>query len=315
MISKASAPGKVILFGEHFVVYGTSAVLGAIDIRVTANSEIINENKIIIESDFGKISVHPKKPLNQVKTSFKPFLHIAKKMLVESKPNEGIKIKIESKIPPGVGLGSSSACCVAAAGAVSKLFSIHSKHDILNLAIEAEKTIFNETSGADNTICMYGGLIEYNTKKGFRKIDNTPDMQLLVINSGQIHSTKKIVKNVRTFRERNPQIFQKLTRMESRLIKKALQAIKENDLVTLGRYMVENQSYLEKIGVSTDRIRSILQIINNTTLGAKITGAGGGGCVIALADSSKIKQAVRQIKENDYDCFSAKIDFKGLDTF
>ena len=87
--------------------------------------------------------------------------------MINSNQNvNGVEITIDSDIPIGVGLGSSSACCVAAAASISGLFKELSSEEILNLSIEAEKTIFPDTSGADCTVCTYGGMIVYDKIKG-----------------------------------------------------------------------------------------------------------------------------------------------------
>ena len=143
MKSVASAPGKVILFGEHFVVYGIKAILCSIDKRITVTSQIIDEKKIKIKSDIGEIETDVKS-LSITDGSMdlmKPFLYIVKKTLEKSKKNVGIEIKIESEIPAGIGLGSSSACCVAVTASVTGLFEKLSNEEILKIAIEAERTI------------------------------------------------------------------------------------------------------------------------------------------------------------------------------
>ena len=83
----------------------------------------------------------------------------------------GIKIQLNQIFHLGVGLGSSSACCVAGAAAISKLFSKKQKEEILELAINAEKTIFENTSGADCTVCTYGGIMEYDKKWIYKKLN------------------------------------------------------------------------------------------------------------------------------------------------
>ena len=120
MKSIATAPGKVILFGEHFVVHGIQAVLGAIDKRVTVTSSRRDDEIIYIESILGKLAVQNSDSIENVDKKFRPFVHIAKKTL-ERHGNRGISIKIDSEIPPGVGLGSSSACCVAASASIMNL--------------------------------------------------------------------------------------------------------------------------------------------------------------------------------------------------
>jgi mevalonate kinase len=311
--SKASAPGKVILFGEHFVVYGVKAILCAINKRIRVTAEKSEENKISIKSNIGNLTLEPNKLISEINSPLKPFYYLANKMIQNQ--NTGIEIIVESDIPLGVGLGSSSACCVAGAAAISRLFNETSKEEILKLAIEAEKTIFENTSGADCTVCTYGGIMEYDKENGFKKIESEPNFHLVIANSNIEHSTESIVARVREFRERDETRFATLCNNESKLVKDVLRFLKENNIKEIGDKAIQNQEYLETIGISNDKLREMIQIGQNKSFGAKITGAGGGGCIFALTDESNLDQTMNQFKEKNYDCFSVKIDFKGLDTF
>lgn len=313
MKSKASAPGKVILFGEHFVVYGVKAILCAVNKRITVTAEKVDGNKISIKSIIGNLELVPNKLISEINSPLKPFYYLADKMIKNQ--NIGIDILVESEIPLGVGLGSSSACCVAGAAAISRLFRETTKEEILEMAIEAEKTIFENTSGADCTVCTYGGIMEYNKKEGFTRIESEPNFHLVIANSNIEHSTKSIVDEVRQFKEKNEGEFSKLCENESRLVEDVLKLLRINSVAELGKRISENQKYLETIGVSNDKLRKMIQIGEKTSFGAKITGAGGGGCIFALTDTSNLDQTVNEFQSKNYDCFSVKIDFKGLDTF
>ena len=313
MKSKASAPGKVILFGEHFVVYGIKAVLCAIDKRVTVTAETISEEKIVIESDIGKLETSPGMPIEKIDSILRPIYYLANKMIQNKKT--GIRIVISSEIPPGTGLGSSSACCVAGAGAIAGLFGKHSKEKILELAIEAEKTVYEKTSGADCTICTYGGIMQYAKKGGFVRIFDKPNFHLVIANSNIEHSTELEVRKVSQFKEKNEEIFLKLCHNESSLIEKVLRLFQDDNIIELGETMNQNQKFLEAIGVSNKKIDEMVNIGQESSFGSKITGAGGGGCVIALTDNSNLRDTTKQFRKQGHDCFSANIDYRGLDTF
>ncbi|MEO2201107.1 MAG: mevalonate kinase [Thaumarchaeota archaeon] len=313
MESKASAPGKVILFGEHFVVYGVKAILCSIDKRITVTAEKIKENKILIKSNIGNLELEPNKDISKIKSPLKPFYYLANK-IIQNK-NIGIKIKVESEIPLGVGLGSSSACCVAGAAAISRLFSDTPKEEILKLAIEAEKTIFQNTSGADCTICTFGGIMQYDKENGFSKIKFEPKFHLVIANSNIKHSTELIVKDVKSFKEKNEDEFSNLCKNEGKLVEDVLELLKKNNIKGLGEKINENQRYLETIGISNEKIRKMIQIGKESSFGAKITGAGGGGCVFALTDDTNLNETINQFRNKNYECFSVKIDLEGLNTF
>ena len=378
MKSIASAPGKIILFGEHFVVHGTPAILAAIDKRVTVTSTITPGKKsgpLMMKSDAtlkinsqlgtfeipmhewerpddsleGMCSLHGTGPRvylrdEEVPSEFRPFVYLAAKLsdLTRSRHYrkklalhpDGLEITIDSDIPVGVGLGSSSACCVAAAASLYTLFRanlygeiIHDQYhrkwfgeneteDILLLAKKAEKTIFPDTSGADCTVCTYGGMIEYSRESKYHepsieKIDNTFDLNLVIANSMIPHNTKNSVEKVNKFKENDEERFSQLCDFETKLIDEVIVAMKNNDVTTLGLKMSENQKYLEEIQVSNDTLRDMISSLNEISLGSKITGAGDGGCIIALIKDENMDQ-IPALLGNDKECFSAKIDTKGV---
>ena len=313
MKSIASAPGKVILFGEHFVVYGVKAILCSINKRVTVTAEKTSERKISINSKIGKLDLEPNKLISEINSPLKPFYYLANKA-VENK-DTGIHIQIDSEIPLGAGLGSSSACCVAGAAAIFKLFGDISKEKILKLAIEAERTIFENTSGADCTVCTYGGIMEYDKNKGFKKIEHEPNFQLVIINSNIEHSTQSMVSKVKEFENKNKEEFSKLSNLESKLVEDVLKLVKENKIQEIGQKMNQNQEYLENIGISNKELTKMIKIGQESSFGAKITGSGGGGCIFALTNESNLQNILKKFKDNNYECFSTKIDFKGLNTF
>jgi len=306
--SIASAPGKIILFGEHFVVHGTKAILAAIDKRVTVTSTFTENKNIKVDSQLGTIEVPISSSHEEVESEFRPFIYLANKIINSEQNVSGLEITIDSDIPIGVGLGSSSACCVAATASISELFNELSSEEILKISIEAEKTIFPDTSGADCTVCTYGGMIEYPSVE---KIDNTFDLNLLIANSMIPHNTKNSVEKVNKFKENDEERFSQLCDLETKLIDEVITAMKNNDTTTFGLKMSENQKYLEEIQISNDTLRDMISSLNEISLGSKITGAGDGGCIIALVKDDNMDK-VPALLPKDKECFSAKIDTKGV---
>ena len=311
MKSIASAPGKIILFGEHFVVHGTKAILAAIDKRVTVTSTFTDNKTIKVNSQLGTIEVPISSSHEEVKSEFRPFVYLANKIINSHQDVSGLEITINSDIPIGVGLGSSSACCVAATASISGLFKEVSSEENLKMSIEAEKTIFPDTSGADCTVCTYGGIIEYDKINGSKKNTDASNLNLLITNSMIPHSTKRSVEKVSKFKEDDEERFSQLCALETKLIDEVNIALKNKDLITLGLKMSENQKYLEEIQVSNDTLRGMIGSLKEISLGAKITGAGDGGCVIALVKDENLDK-VPALLGKDKEYFSAKIDTKGM---
>ena len=294
-------------------MYGIKAILCSINKRVTVTAEKTNGKKISINSKIGKLVLEPNKSILEINSPLKPFYYLANKAIKNE--DTGIHIEIDSEIPLGAGLGSSSACCVAGSAAIFKLFRDISKEEILEHAIEAEKTIFKNTSGADCTVCTYGGIMEYDKNNGFKKIEDKPNFQLVIVNSNIEHSTQSMVSKVKEFENKNKEKFSNLSGLESQLVEDVLKLVKENKTKEIGEKMNKNQEYLEILGISNNELTKMIRIGQSSSFGAKITGSGGGGCIFVLTNESNSKNILKKFKDNNYECFSTKIDFKGLNTF
>jgi len=340
--SIASAPGKIILFGEHFVVHGTKAILAAIDKRVTVTTTFTDNKTIKINSQLGTIEVPISSSHEEVKSEFRPFVYLANKIINSEQNASGLEITIDSDIPIGVGLGSSSACCVAAAASICGLFKElpssgemaqvwsrqigdekEEREKILGMSREAEETIFPDTSGADCTVCQFGGIIGYDGHDGVTSLHSSQKIvsyeipaNLVIVNSMIQHSTKRSVEKVRKFKENNEKRFSELCDLVTKLIGDygpggVLDNMKNNDVTTLGLKMTENQKYLEEIQVSNEIINGMISSLKEISLGTKITGAGDGGCIIALVEDENLDK-VPTLLPKDKEYFSAKIDTKGV---
>ncbi len=311
MTSKASAPGKIILFGEHFVVHGTRAVVGAINKRVTITSEKNDTAAISISSSLGKATIPITEEVDTVEKKFRPFFFIAKAVISDHNFKNGITMDIQSDIPIGAGLGSSSACCVAAAASVSNLFAKPETSAVLDLAIDAERTIFPNTSGADCTVSTLGGIIEYQKESDPKPIKTEHNFDFVVVNSQKMHNTDTVVSRVNQFKNDNTDTFSELCTEEDKLITKAIDSLQTFDLETIGKCMSQNQIFLERIGVSNDLLLDIVKSIEAETFGAKLTGAGDGGCVIALTDKTK-KDSVVENMSTKYETYPVAIEKTGM---
>ena len=116
------------------------------------------------------------------------------------------------------------------------------------------------------------------------------------------------------FKNENKKIFDDLCGEESKLIEKAIDSLQKFDLETLGKCMAQNQIFLEQLGVSNDLLLSIVKLVEKETFGAKITGAGDGGCVIALTEKNKKDSVLEHIKV-EYESYPVTIDKVGMQVF
>lgn len=318
---KASAPAKVILFGEHFVVYGGQAILAAINRRITVDARTTNENKVAIGSDIGVSGEYSASAFTiiqggiEAKAMLDPLHNAVRQVLSARNKKTGIEINVSSSVPPGIGLGSSAAACVATVAAVNSLFQKNSsRQKICELAIESERLIHKNSSGADCYVSTFGGLIHYNKAKGFKEIRSKDPLALVIASTGVRHSTGDLVAGVKKFKDRNEALFENLAKQVADICAQAQRAIASGRRDKLGALMNENHAILRQIGVSHYKVDDLIDICSKAgALGVKITGAGGGGAVIALAasqqDSAKIAS---RTKAAGYESFEVEIDRKGL---
>lgn len=296
----ATAPGKAILLGEHFVVYGTGAILCAIQKYTTVSVEML-EVGVQISSRYGSDKFSKGDDPKTVPEHHRPILQIANELGL------GVDASIDSEIPPGVGLGSSSAYCVAGAGALLN----QSREGVMDMALRAERSVFEGASGADTAVCLAGGVIEFSDQK-YESFTECGDIILAVASTGQEHSTSKTVDAVRRNKERDIGRFESTCEQVKGLVGDARSALNSKDLVSLGAHMSQNQKCLSSIGVSDAIIDKIVASAIKTSYGAKLTGAGAGGCVIALVDDSNKSRTLDAMKATGSDAFLVRIDNDGL---
>ena len=303
--ARASAPGKLILFGEHIVIYGEPAIATALDKRAYVTATELENKKIVVRSkDLG----------TEIEASFKeqakdPIVRAAQVALEKTKANKGVQIEINSEIPISVGLGSSASVSVATAAAVLKLFSEKepSKFEIMTVAHEAEKIAHGNPSGVDTAITTFGGTIFF--KKGEIEGLDAPQMEIVIGNTKVSRNTKEIVENVKKIVE-DPRVAYNLFTISS-IVKRAREALLRSNLTEVGHLMNKNQEFLRALGVSSVELEQLIQIANQAgAYDAKLTGAGGGGCMIALTDMpEKIQDA---LNKNGAEAFIAKTNQQGV---
>jgi mevalonate kinase len=205
---------------------------------------------------------------------------------------------VDSKIPVASGLGSSAAVAVATVAATGKKLGVDlSKEEIINLSLEAEKYVHINPSGIDQTISTYGGILLF--KKNEISIINAPhNIPFIIGNSGVPRVTGDLVSKVRRMTTKYPQITNYILQAAGSLTIKALDAIKERNLQSLGELMSLNHGMLISVGVSSITLDNLVYAAKRGgALGAKLTGAGGGGCVIALCTPDRIDTVMEEIRK------------------
>ncbi len=264
----ASAPGKIILFGEHAVVYGRHAVVSAINLRCRV--AVRKSAKFLIRSSLGESGLDYQRY---------PYVVQAVKRFAELKEVPGAKIEIESEIPVGSGLGSSAAVTVATIAALNAEFDGGmDKEGIFQMAKQVEIDVQGRASGIDPFISTFGGSWLFPERRKVKL-----PFKFFVINFGS-RSTAEMVAKVAKLRERHPEVVEKIFDAIDAI---SLEASDVGSAERLEELIAMNQSLLRAIGVSNPEIDRTIAELERRGLKAKITGAGGGGCIFGLFKGEK----------------------------
>jgi mevalonate kinase len=295
-MAKGKGFGKIILFGEHFVVYGKKGIVAGLDKGIEVEVEKSDEDQVAE---------------NEYKRERMESIKAIKKALGV---DEGVRLKsVRSELPAGAGVGSSAALAVAIARAINNEFELgKNEKEICDAAYESEKIFHGTPSGIDNTAATYGGVIVFKKrKKGnlIKRLKIKKPFYVVLGITGKQGITKELVAMVRKRKEQNEKWFADILKKYVKISKEALDALQKEDAIKLGKLMDENQKLLMEIGVSTKELEDIVSIAKeNGALGAKLTGAGGGGCAIALAENEeKAKKISEAVKKAGYGSFYSKI--------
>jgi len=315
----ASAPAKVILLGEHFVVYGEPAIVLAIDKRAKVTAEPRTDRKIWIRSKTMKASGYF---LNSqfyaedetAKERLEPVYAAVRSLLNLSKKDLGVNIEIDSSIPVAAGLGSSAAVAVASAAALNHLLDAElTKDEIFQVAFDAEKIVHGNPSGVDPAISTYGGVLLYRKGEKIEKLDTEADLPLVIGDTGKKRSTGKMVAHVNYLKSHYPSIVEKIIKTGGEIVTRSIEALESGDLETLGEMMNMDHALLYALGVSDETLEKLVYAARKAgALGAKLTGAGGGGCIVSLAVPERLKDVAEAIKHAGGEAFITRKTMDGV---
>ncbi|HOC77212.1 MAG TPA: mevalonate kinase [Methanofastidiosum sp.] len=301
-----SAPGKIILFGEHSVVYGRGAIASAIDLRTYTEGKLLNEKTIKIHANDLKIpglSISFSEEEIFLGTDYGKAGYVVsyvksaiERIFTEYGSRKGFEISIRSDIPVGAGLGSSAAVVVPTLKLLSELLEMNLKNeDIARMGKEVEFEVQGSSSGLDPAVSALGGGVYF--KKGKIERFSAPQLPIIVGYTGEKGSTKVLLEKVKILREEYPEIVEDIMDAMEDIADKGRKILTEDgDLKELGKLMNINNGLLEAIGVSTKELSDLVFASRiSGALGAKITGAGGGGCMYALTPNkrSEVETAIR----------------------
>ncbi|MFO0666454.1 MAG: mevalonate kinase [Polyangiaceae bacterium] len=282
---KGRGAGKVILLGEHAVVYGVPALAVGIDRGATAwltgegasstapaSLSIPTWNIFLTEADEVPLAL-----------AFRALLEVTRRETGNA--FEGVSLEADGDLPPGGGLGSSAAVGVAVARALDPA----APSDVIEARVMAWERVFHgNPSGIDAAVASRGGCI-YFTRGGIVEPVLTPSaIHLCIGDSGTSSATKAMVESVAKRKAQNPELVEKAWSGIRSLVENGRLALQDGDMRAVGKLLDLNQMILSGLFLSTPEIETLCKEARAAgALGSKLTGAGGGGCVVALVESGE----------------------------
>lgn len=296
-MTTASAPGKIILFGEHAVVYGRPALAAPVT-QVRAEAEVTASDRpgiwlhapgINLHSDLNSLpSDHP---LASVLHNFFFHFHLS--------PLPSLNIRIDSTIPVASGLGSGAAVTVALVRALAAHFNAAMTDEQINaFAYEIEKLHHGTPSGIDNTVITYARPVYFIRGQPIETFTPAQPFTIVIGDSGISAPTKEAVGDVRKLWEADKAQWENIFDAVGEITQQAKHAIESGQLENLGNLMNENHRLLQKMTVSSSTLDRLVEAARKAgARGAKLSGGGRGGNMIALADSMKAEAVAASLKE------------------
>ena len=278
---RSYASGKIILLGEHAVVYGRPALAAPIPLAVEARVVDSADTVLLvprwgIEQRIPPLSENPQGVAGILALLLERLDLASRALTIEAFPN----------VPRAMGLGGSSALAVAVIRALSDHFKLDLSNERINkLAFECERAAHGTPSGVDNTIATYGStlLFENNGSPSFQEVRPARSVSIAIGISGKESLTATTVAQVRQAWERQPERYERIFDQIGDLTRAGTEALQDGAYQELGELMNLCQGYLNALQVSTPELEELIHIARRCgAVGAKLTGGGGGGSVIAL---------------------------------
>lgn len=295
---KVSAPAKIIISGEHSVVYGEPALVTSLDKRLTL---YLWETKT-------------KQEITSFKKDSLVFYGMAKAQEILGKKVSNLNLKIKSEIPVSRGLGSSAALSVALAAGLSFLLTKKKDKKLINqIAYEIEKKQHGKPSGCDNSIATYGGTIIFQ-KGEIKPIKINSKFNFLLVDSGRaVESTREMVENV-SEKLKTQSVKRKNIKEIGEITLKIIETLKANTLKNLKPLISENERLLEELGVVGKRAKEIVRGLEKIGGAGKICGAGGlkkgSGMILGFHQDPKILKS--WLLKNNRKFLKVKIHQEGV---
>lgn len=287
------AHGKVILVGEHSVVYGYDAL--ALPIKALNIQTSVEDSTQMWMDTFAYQG-----PFFDAPDQYDGLKYVVKTMLAKAnKENTNLKITYTGQIPMERGLGSSATVALGTTRALDKFFNLNlSEKEIMDITNHAEMINHGKASGLDAATVNSDYLVFFNKEEGPKMIKKKLGSTLLIMDTGELGNTKKAVTMVKEKIDSSETEKQKLAELGA-LADEAKKAWMNQDSKMVGRKFDQIQTILASFGLSTTKIDQLAQIARqNQALGFKLSGGGLGGVVIALCENKEIADKIAQASQN-----------------
>jgi mevalonate kinase len=296
-MTTSSAPGKIILFGEHAVVYGRPALAVPV-MQVHADVDVLDSARPGIWIDAPDVNLHAE--LNTLPSDH-PIASVINNLffLVRVSPFPSLDIKISSTIPVASGLGSGAAVTIALTRAVaSHLGRSMNDEEVNAFAYEIEKIHHGTPSGIDNTVITYAQPVYFIKGQLIESFKVGEPFTIMIADTGISAPTKESVGDVKKLWEADKMKWESIFDRIGEIARKARTSVERGKWAALGELMNENHALLQELTVSSPELDRLVEAARNAgALGAKLSGGGRGGNIIALAEPEKAEVISLALKE------------------
>lgn len=314
MTTETSAPGKIILLGEHAAVYGNPVLVAAVDKRTYVSVNRRRDDDFILNNKATDIRNlrFSCEDIGHLKTGWgtKLTCETIQKVYARYGFEGGLDIEIRSEIPVSSGMGSSASAAAALVLAITKEFGENiTKKEIADLAWDIENIVHGKSSGVDPYAVTFGGVLRY--KKGdYEEIKLSTEPEITVGDTGVKADTSNPVMDVMKLKEEYPEFFTNYLQAMKYLVDYGQKYLESGDMKRLGEVMNINHGLLSSIGVSSPELEKLVWAArrNPNVYGSKLCGKGRGGIMIALGDAEK------EITEAGGKIIKTKITRQGVKT-
>lgn len=315
---KVSAPGKLMLFGEHSVIYGKPCIVTAVDQRIRVNIGSSDNKYLKISAPQVNLDNYIES-IDNLGRSDAPagsrFVSLAVKNFFDYyKTGFGLKVTTESDFSSKFGFGSSSAVTVATIKALSQFTNSNLDNDqIFELSYKTVLDVQGVGSGFDVASAVWGGTIYYIKGKKTKGTLKHMKLPLIVGYTGIKADTPTLVRQVADLYQKDKKRVNSVFGSISAIVEESKKAILGRDLKKLGMLMNENQQLLKYLGVSSPELDKLIGAsLKAGAYGAKLSGAGGGDCMIAVVPPDKLRLVGREIERQGGIVLAVKTQAQGV---